>query len=302
MEATGQWLELRVEADAEAVEAVGAVLSRYGHQAGIVIEEAHRPADDGVLLERDPSGFAVVRTYLPHGPAAEETLRRIEVALNLLGNLRPIGPLQVRTLEEEDWAEAWREHFTVLKVGQRVVVVPAWQRYRPQRGEVTLVLDPGMAFGTGLHPTTQLCLCALEQYVRSGMRVLDLGTGSGILAIAAAKLGSGPVLALDTDGVAVGAARGNIRHNRLGRRVTVQEGTLCPGMGPFDLIAANLLARTIQELAELLAGALAPGGWLIASGILIDQGEHAGQAVTAAGLRLVERPQQGEWVALVAQR
>jgi ribosomal protein L11 methyltransferase len=302
MDTTNQWLELSVKADSEAVEAVGAVLARYGHQRGIVIEEAQRPADDGISLERDPAGPAVVRTYLPHSPSVDETLRRIEVALDLLGNLRPISPLRVRTLAEEDWADAWREHFSLLRVGKRIVVVPAWQRYRPRRGEIKLILDPGMAFGTGLHPTTQLCLGALERYLHAGMRVLDLGTGSGILAIAAAKLGSGPVLALDTDPVAVEAAGRNVRRNRLARRVTVQEGTLGSGMGPFDLIVANLVVRTIQELAGLLAGTLAPEGLLVASGILVGQGEDASAAVAAAGLREVERPQQGEWIALVAQR
>lgn len=296
----GEWLELSVEADLEAVEAVSEVLSRYGYGEGIVIEEGHRSAEDGVCLERDPGRPAVVRTYLPRTPQAEEKAQRIEAVLSLLGNLRPIGPLRVAVLAEQDWAEAWKAHYSVLHVGERIVVVPAWQPYQAGGEEIVLTLDPGMAFGTGLHPTTQLCLRALEQQLRPGVRVLDLGTGSGILAIAAARLGSGPVLALDTDPTAVRAARQNVLRNHLGGTISVEEGTLRPGLGPFDLILANLLARTLRELAGLLADALAPGGLLIGSGVLAEQRAEVERALEAAGLQLLASPRQEEWVVLLA--
>lgn len=308
MDRTGAWLELRVEADPEAVEAVCEVLSRHGYQGGVVVEEARRPADNGLSLEPDPGRPAVLYTYIPRDTHAAQTVRKIEMALSLLGQLRPIGPLRVRTLTEEDWGQAWKAYYPVLQVGQRLVVVPAWKRFRPSPGQIVLRLDPGPAFGTGLHPTTQLCLRALERFLRPGMRVLDLGTGSGILAIAAARLGSGPVLALDHDPVAVQAARRNVRRNRLGRRVQVQEGTIGAGLGPFDLILANLLARTIQELAGRLAAALSPGGLLIASGILVEQAGEVQAALQAAGLAAVEgQPdglplREGDWVALVHRR
>jgi len=227
---------------------------------------------------------------------------QIQGTLNLLGQLRPIGPLQVRSMKEEDWGQAWKEYYPVLQVGERIVIVPAWRRRRPRAGEVALTMDPGMAFGTGLHPTTQLCLQALERLLRPGMGVLDLGTGSGILAIAAVKLGSGPVLALDTDPVAVHAAGRNVRRNRPNEQVEVRQGTLEPGMGPFDLILANLLARTLREMAGLLAAALAPGGVLIGSGVLVEQAEEVAAAFAAAGLHPIEQPVLGDWVALVAGR
>lgn len=299
---TGAWLEVSVESDLEAVEAVAEVLSRYGYQSGVVIEEAHRPAGDGVSLERDPGRPAVVRTYLHRDAGAAESVGQIQVALNLLGQLRPIGPLQVRILQEEDWGSAWRQYYPVLQVSERIVVVPAWRRFRARAGQVVLRLDPGMAFGTGLHPTTQLCLQALERYLQPGMRILDLGTGSGILAIAAARLGGGPILALDKDPVAVAAAERNVRRNRLAGRVRVKEGTLGPDMGPFDLILANLLAGTLLELAGPLAAALAPQGIVMGSGVLVEQAGEVAAALAGAGLALLEQPRQGDWVALIARR
>ncbi len=297
-----EWLELSVQADQEAVEAVSEVLARYGYQGGVVIEEAQRPAADRVSLERDPGRPTWVRTYLPADGSSSTAVRQIEMALSLLGELRPIGPLQLRTRTEEDWAKAWKSYYTILHVGQRLVVVPAWKRFRPRPEQVPLRLDPGMAFGTGLHPTTQLCLRALERLLRPGACILDLGTGSGILAIAAAKLGSGPILALDKDPIAVQAARQNVRRNRLGRQVRVRAGTLVPGAGPFDMILANLLAPVLHELAGLLAQALAPGGILISSGVLVEQAAEIAAALERAGLRLIEQPQEGDWVALVAQK
>ncbi len=302
MDRTGEWIELSVEADPEAVEAVSEVLSRYGYQGGVVIEEAHRPADDGVSLERDPTRPVWIRTYLHRDSKAAEIVGRVQGTLHLLSHLRPISPLQVRTLGDEDWGDAWKQYYPIIRISQRIVVVPAWQRFRPHRGEIALRLDPGLAFGTGLHPTTQLCLQSLERYLKPGMRVLDLGTGSGILAIAAAKMGSGPVLGLDTDPLAVQAARKNIRRNRQEARIHVQEGTLQPGMGPYELILANLLARAIQDLAGLLVGAMERGGTLIASGVLIEQAEEVSSILQRAGLRPLEQRQQGDWVALVARR
>jgi len=302
MGAKGEWLELSTQADLEAIEAVSEVLARYGYQGGIVIEEAHRPAADGISLERDPTRPAWVRAYIPRDHASDEAIQRIETALDLLGALRPISPLQVRSLSEEDWANAWKEHYSILHVSERIVVVPAWKRFRPRPGQIALRLDPGMAFGTGIHPTTQLCLRALERFLQPGQSVLDLGTGSGILAIAAAKMGSGPVLAVDKDPIAVEAARANIRRNRMGARIEVRAGTLEPGMGPYDLILANLLTPVLRELAGLLAHALVPHGVLISSGVLSEQADSVAADYSAAGLHLAELPQESDWVALVARR
>ncbi len=295
------WLELSVEVDNEAVEAVSELLARYGYNGGVVVEPAWTPGDEGPEFRYDPTRPVQLRTYVPLDAASEEVRQRIAQGLHFLGQMRPVGPLQTRTLEEEDWANAWKEHYTVLRVGARTVIVPSWLVYAPQPDDVVIMMDPGMAFGTGLHPTTQLCLQLLEQYARSGLRTLDLGCGSGVLAIAAARLGAGPVLALDNDPVAVQVAAENVQRNGVANHVTVAEGSLGAGQqmghwlsGDFgeqevsagaqpsalspqslDLLAANLIAKVLVILAADRPAALPPGGFLTSS----DKNKHLGNQV-----------------------
>jgi ribosomal protein L11 methyltransferase len=321
------WLELFVEVDNEAVEAVSELLARYGYNGGVVAEPAWTPGDEGPEFRYDPARPVVLRTYVPLDAKSEEVRQRIAHGLHFLGQMRPVGPLQTRTLEEEDWANAWKEHYTVLRVGARTVIVPSWLSYAPQPDDLVIAMDPGMAFGTGLHPTTQLCLQLLERYARPGLRTLDLGSGSGVLAIAAARLGAGPVLALDNDPVAVQVAAENVQRNGLNSQIHVAEGSLGAGqqMGhwlsgdfgdtqapaddsptmrseQFELIAANLIAKVLVILAQDLATALAPQGFLISSGIIDTREADVIAAFTAAGLIQVERHQEGEWIALVHTR
>lgn len=326
------WLELSVSVDHEAAEALSEVLARYGYNGGVVVEPAWIPGDEGPEFRIDASRPVVLRTYLPVDAQVEETRQRIEQAIWHLGQIRPLGPLEVRPLADEDWANTWKQYYRVQRIGERIVIVPSWLAYAPRPDDVVLSLDPGMAFGTGLHPTTQLCLRLLERYVRPDQRVLDLGTGSGILAIAAAKLGAAAVLALDNDPVAVSAAGDNVARNTVSDRVQVALGSLGAGqqMGhwltgewgqdteaqerqeppplptsaqtPFDLIAANLIARVLVILAGDLAGALAPRGTLISSGIILEREAEVAHALAAAGLELCERHCEGEWVALVHRK
>ncbi|PDW03135.1 50S ribosomal protein L11 methyltransferase [Candidatus Viridilinea mediisalina] len=325
------WLELSVSADNEAVEAVSEVLARFGYNGGVVVEPAWTPGDEGPEFRYDPARPATLRTYLPLDAQSEELRQRIEQALWHLGQMRPIGPLQVRALEEEDWANAWKQHYSVLRVGQRIVIVPSWLEHTAAPDDIVLHLDPGMAFGTGLHPTTRLCLALLERHARPGQRALDLGTGSGILAIALAKLGAHPVVALDNDPVATQVAAENVRLNHVATSVNVATGSLGAGarMGhwlsgnfgdedtqaatdpslpspavttTFDLIAANLIARVLCILAADLATTLAPGGILISSGIIDSREPEVHTAFEAVGLQQLARYQEGEWVALVHTR
>jgi ribosomal protein L11 methyltransferase len=339
------WLELFVAVDNEAVEAVSELLARYGYNGGVVVEPAWTPGDEGPEFRYDPARPVLLRTYIPLDAASEEVRQRIAQGLHYLGQMRPVGPLQTRTLEEEDWANAWKEHYTVLRVGARTVIVPSWLAYAPQPDDLVITMDPGMAFGTGLHPTTQLCLQLLEQYAHPGLRTLDLGCGSGVLAIAAARIGAAPVLALDNDPVAVQVAAENVQRNGVAAQVTVAEGSLGAGtqMGHwlsgdfgdqaapggtdrvssdqmsmdrtgasrhaptndpqrFELIVANLIAKVLVILAADLAAALVPGGILISSGIIDTREADVVAAFTAAGLRPVERHQEGEWIALVHTR
>jgi ribosomal protein L11 methyltransferase len=220
--------------------------------------------------------------------------------------LRPIGELRTRLIHEADWAEAWKAYFPVLRVGRRLVIRPTWRRHRHGPGDVVLALDPGMAFGTGLHPTTRLCLAALEALADrgavAGRRVLDVGCGSGILAIAALKLGAASALGLDTDTIAVEATLANARRNAVARRVRARQGSLPSDDPAFDVVLANLIAGVLVPLAPSLRDELRPGGALLASGIFVDREGEVGSAFGEAGLVVIDRRAEGDWVALEATR
>jgi ribosomal protein L11 methyltransferase len=299
-----RWLELTVSAHREAVEAISELLSRFA-PGGVAIEEPIALLDDGQEYRVLPDGAVLVRAYLPLDGSEAEQRQQIEQGLWHLGQIGEhfVGELTTRQVAEEDWANAWKEYYHVLHLGKRVVIKPSWRDYAPQPGEVVLELDPGMAFGTGLHPTTHMCLELLEQRVQPGMRVLDVGTGSGILALAAAKLGAASVLALDVSSVAVEAAQANVRANGLDERVSVRLGSMEAVSGErYDLVVANIIARVIADLAPALVGALAPGGLLIASGIIDERLPLAEDALRAAGLSEMEQVRNGDWVSLVGRR
>ncbi|MEO7664181.1 MAG: 50S ribosomal protein L11 methyltransferase [Candidatus Limnocylindrales bacterium] len=305
----GAWLELAVEADIEAVEAVSEILGRVA-PGGVSVEPAFDLVDEGLGARVDASRPAIVRAYVPaRDPAAAE--RAVIEATTALGHLqafglRPIGSLATRIVDEADWAEAWKRHFPVLRVGRRLVIRPTWRRHRAGPGDVVLALDPGMAFGTGLHPTTRLCLAALERVADRGAldaaRVLDVGCGSGILAIAAVRLGAANVLGVDVDPIAIEATTANARRNRIARRIRARAGSLPSGEPPFAIVLANLIASVLVTLAAPLRDELQPGGLLLASGIFEDREAEVAHAFLAAGLVVTGRSSEGEWVALVAQR
>jgi ribosomal protein L11 methyltransferase len=293
------WIELSCRVHREAADAVVELFSRHAPGGVAIHDEAPRP----LPIEDEPATPADevrVAAYLPDEPDSDAAREAIARGLWLLGLLYPIAPLTERRLSEQDWATAWREHFHVLRVGQRLIIQPTWRTYEPQPGELVVLLDPGLAFGTGLHPSTQLCLLALERLVWPGARVLDLGTGSGILALAAARLGAQHVLALDVDPQAIDAATANVALNQLEERIIVRQGTLPSDDEPFDLIVANIVARVIADLAPHLARALRPGGTLIASGIIAERADDVCAALRAAGLRVTEQATRAPWVALVA--
>jgi len=301
----GRWLELSVEADTEAVEAVSEILGRVA-PAGTSVEPGFELVEDGLGARIDPARPATIRAYVPaFDPAATDRAKAtVTEALGHLQafGLRSIGDLQTRVVAESDWAEAWKAHFHVIRLGRRLVIKPSWLRHRRADDEVVIDLDPGMAFGTGLHPTTRLCLEALEDRADRGPlgRALDVGCGSGILAIAAIRLGATRVLGVDIDPIAIEATIANARHNRVGRRVRAREGTLPTDEGPFDVVLANLVAGVLIEHAANLAAELVPEGTLIASGIFIDREPDVRVALERAGLDIVGRWSESDWVALEA--
>jgi ribosomal protein L11 methyltransferase len=307
--AAGAWLELAVEADVEAVEAVSEILGRAA-PGGTSVEPGFDLVDEGLGARIDPTRPAIVRAYVPARDRAQADRAASQVA-EALGHLqafglRPIGELRTRLVDEADWAEAWKAHFPVLRVGRRLVVRPTWRRHRRQPDDVVLALDPGMAFGTGLHPTTRLCLAAVEGLADRGLladaRVLDVGCGSGILAIAALKLGAATAVGLDTDPIAIEATSANARRNGLARRVQARQGSLPSGERAFDVVLANLIAGLLVVLAAGLHDELRPAGRLLASGIIIDREGEVVAALEAAGLRVMGRTVEGDWVALEAVR
>ena len=295
-----RWWEISVQVDGEAAEAVCELFNRYG-QGGAVVEQVVG-REDRESDETPTALTVVVKAYLPVTPQGRESRRRLEEGLWHLSQLYPIPDPQIRELAQTDWATAWREQFTTLHVGQRVVIKPTWLSYSPSPNEAVIELDPGMAFGTGLHPTTRQCLLALEEHLRPGMSVLDLGSGSGILTIAAAKLGAGAVLALDTDPIAVEVARANVRTNGVQQQVTIAQGSLSAAQGKFDLVLVNILARVIIELvAQGLTNCLKPGGIIVTAGIIEEQAADVEAALCGQGVTIVERQVERDWVSLIGQ-
>ena len=282
------WQEISILAPQEYVEPISYLFSRYGR---------------GLSMEDAGDGRVLLKTYLPH--TSRRRLARIEVGINLIRILQPMGELEVKELEEADWETAWKDHYSLLKVGHRLVVKPSWIHYEAGPDEVVIDLDPGMAFGTGYHPTTKMCLEALEGVLQPGMCVLDLGTGSGILTIAAAKLGAASVVALDIDPTAVRVARKNLRACGLTRQVCLGRGTLPHRLAPegrFDLAMANINAKTIKERAPYLLQALKPGGILLASGFIEEQQGALNESLINLGFSHLNRRNLEDWVALLLAR
>ena len=308
--------------DDETTPAVISLFDQWG-RGGAVVEQA--PGKDGETT---------LKAYLLSED--DESLRQIEIGLALLYEARhtstpedaAIHPLlkpHLRFLSETDWAEAWKANYDVLHAGRRLVIKPTWRDYDPHPDDLVIELDPGMAFGSGLHPTTRLCLEVLEDYLSLGTSVLDVGTGSGILAIAAARLGASQVLGLDTDPLAVRVAGENVALNQVEAVVRAEVGTVEVSNGKWQiansklqisnsksasqqtdlsrgwgLVVTNILAETIVELMPGLVGHLAAEGTLIASGIIADRAEAVVAALHEHGLSLAERRDEGEWVAMVA--
>ncbi|HEX6139692.1 MAG TPA: 50S ribosomal protein L11 methyltransferase [Candidatus Limnocylindria bacterium] len=296
-----RWLELTVEADVEAVEAVSEILGRVAAGSAVRPTRLLRDRGNELSARPDPAAPYEITAHIPDdeaAPAAIDTTERALWHLQAFG-LRPVGTLTVRSVDDSDWTDAWKAGYTPQRIG-RLVIVPSWLDEPMAPGEVAVRMDPGMAFGTGLHPTTRGCLELLQRVGPMPPRVLDVGSGSGILALAAMRLGAGSADALDTDPVAVEATLANAAHNGLADRLTARQGTLpaAPMAEPYPLVLANLVAAVLVKLAAPLAAHVAAGGTLIASGIIAERGDEVLQALTRVRFALGERLDDGEWVSL----
>lgn len=301
------WLEVAVECDGEAAEAVAELLRPLAYGNSAVLEQrSNARAQEEDALEPQ----VTVKIFLPGEQDSAEVRQKIREALYHLGRLYPIPEPIFRELEDKDWAYAWKEHYNPFRVGSRIWIQPTWAPLgdEVQADDIILTLDPGMAFGTGLHPTTQMCLRALPDLVSPGARVLDVGTGSGILAIAAAKLGAHHVLGVDTDDQAVRAAQENVGQNDVDELVAIAHGTLADVQGRgWDLVVVNILAPVIVEMLQAntvqqsLMNYIVADGRLLLSGIIEAQEEAVRQALDAAGAAITQTLRVRDWVALVAQ-
>lgn len=299
------WYELAIDVHAEAVEPVSELLARYGFNEGVAIDEPYEQDGDGDNLAIALDKPFTIRTYIADSDYDPGVLDEIRSALWHLGQMRPVSELRVTSLAEEDWANSWKEHFKVHRIGDRVVIRPPWLEYEPQADEVVVELDPGMAFGTGLHPSTRLTMLGVEETVKPGDSVLDVGVGSGILAIAALKLGAKHVDAVDVETVAVRATKENAERNGVGDHLDVRLGSVGQGepfQGTYNVVFANIIARILIELVDGLINATKVGGSLVLAGIIVERETDVIDAFTQRGATVVNRRQHEDWVSLVLFR
>ena len=304
------WQEVSLIVNGEMAEAVAEVLRRYIPN-GVVIESTAVEAGPA-----DENGQAVgplrVCGYIPIDDHLEETRQKIEQGLWYLGRISPLPDAEFKLIKEVNWMEAWKEHYHPIPIGRKLIILPAWINPHGQ-DRIPIRIELGMAFGTGTHPTTQLCLALVEEYFtqlesRSGTRVIDVGCGSGILSIAALKLGAEKALGVDIDPEAMQASRDNAVINGVTNQLELGIGSVMEiNLGKFgiqtaELVLANILAPVLVQLLNQGLGKLVVlGGWLILSGILAEQSPEVESALEMHGCHLVNKTQMGDWVALAAQ-
>lgn len=307
------WQEITVETTEEASEAVANLFYEVGAQ-GVVVED---PRVIARYLEGDlwdayelPSELleaenVIIKGYLPIDERLEE---RLELFEKRLSNLEKhftswLAKLSYAEIAEADWSSSWKAYYKPVRIGERIVVSPSWEEYQAQEGEIVVWMDPGMAFGTGNHPTTAMIIQAMEKHLSPGSFVVDVGTGSGVLAIVAAKLGAEHVLALDIDTLAVEIAQRNIDLNDVSHHVTARYNDLLTGLdGQFQMITANLTADSIVAMAEDAYHRLSSGGLFLASGIINHRHPQVEAKLQQLGYHLEETLFEGEWVSLVARK
>lgn len=310
-----KWSEIAVHTTHEATESVANILHEAG-ASGVVIEDSEEPdriREDqfGEIYDLDKNDFpadgVIVKAYLPINSFLIETMSEIEQSIAELPSFGlNVGRNEIKTSEvdDEDWATAWKKYYHPVKISGRFTIVPTWEDYVPVASdELIIELDPGMAFGTGTHPTTVLCIQALEKYIRQDDIVIDVGTGSGVLSIAAAMLGAKQVSALDLDYVAVTAAKENIELNKVGAIVEVSQGNLLESIDiKPNLIVANILADVIMSFSADAASILPEDGLFIVSGIIGDKRDEVKNDLVNKGFEIIESVLMEDWVAIVAKK
>ncbi|ANB60179.1 50S ribosomal protein L11 methyltransferase [Anoxybacteroides amylolyticum] len=310
-----KWSEISIHTTHEAVEAISNILHEAG-AGGVVIEDPfdltkERDTQFGEIYELNPDDYpeegVVIKAYLPVNSFLGETVEAIKEAVNnlMLYNI-DVGRNKVTISEvnEEEWATAWKKYYNPVKISERFTIVPTWETYeRVSTDELIIELDPGMAFGTGTHPTTVMCIQALEKCVQPGNTVIDVGTGSGILSIAAAMLGAKSVRALDLDPVAVDSAKLNVKLNKVQHVVTVAQNNLLDHIDkPANVIVANILAEIILRFVDDAYHLLERNGYFITSGIIQAKKQEVKDGLVNAGFTIEETLTMEDWVAFIARK
>lgn len=312
-----KWSEISIHTTQEAIEPVANILHEAG-ASGVVIEDPEVLARDvdhqnefGELYQLNPNDYptegVVVKGYLPVNSFLGETVEEIKTQLNnlLLHSINlGLGTVTLTEVHEEDWAHAWKKYYKPVKISDKITVSPSWEEYIPQDAqEIVIELDPGMAFGTGTHPTTVLCVQALEQVIKQGDEVIDVGCGSGVLSIAAAKLGASSVLALDLDHIAVKVTKENVKINKLSSQIDVKQNNLLDHVDAKpDLIVANILAEVILRFVDKAYHLVKQGGYFVTSGIITVKKQEVKEALISQGFSIEETLVMEDWVAFIAKK
>ncbi|MFJ7746235.1 50S ribosomal protein L11 methyltransferase [Peribacillus sp. NPDC097295] len=310
-----KWSEFAIHTTNEAVEPVSNILHEAG-ASGVVIEDPlelvkERENVFGEIYHLNPDDYpdegVLIKAYLPVNSFLGETVDAIKESINnLLQYEIDLGKniVSISEVNEEEWATAWKKYYNPVKISERFTIVPTWEEYVPvSSDELIIELDPGMAFGTGTHPTTVMCIQALERTIVPGDLVVDVGTGSGVLSIAAALLDAKRVQALDLDEVAVQSAIQNVELNQVQEKVSVSQGNLLDGVDEqADVVVANILAEVIMRFTDDVAKIVKPGGHFIASGIIQPKKQDVKAAIIESGFSIVETIQMEDWIAFIAKR
>ena len=308
------WIEITIHTTNEASEIVESILLDYG-STGVAIEdpttlEENLHDDFGTIVELSPTDYpevgVIVKGYINELNFDDKTFNRFKDELEQLGKNINIGEffkIETTTIQDSDWENSWKDYFDILNIGEKFVIVPTWREYENEEDKYVINIDPGMAFGTGGHETTSLCIKNLEKYVKPHDNVIDVGCGSGILSIAASYLTDGSLKAVDLDKLAVDVSRENFTLNNLENRIEVEEASLLTKeTKKYDVIVANILAHIIELMLEDAYKLLEDGGYFITSGIIKDKKDELLEKMLDQGFKLVEETSDNEWYSFVVTK
>ena len=308
------WIEITIHTTNEASEIVESILLDYG-STGVAIEdpttlEENLHDDFGTIVELSPTDYpevgVIVKGYINELNFDDETFNRFKDELEQLGKNINIGEffkIETTTIQDSDWENSWKDYFDILNIGEKFVIVPTWREYENEEDKYVINIDPGMAFGTGGHETTSLCIKNLEKYVKPHDNVIDVGCGSGILSIAASYLTNGSLKAVDLDKLAVDVSRENFALNNLENRIEVEEASLLTKeTKKYDVIVANILAHIIELMLEDAYKLLEDGGYYITSGIIKDKKDELLEKMLERGFKLIEETSDNEWYSFVVTK